>query len=200
MINILFDKKYNFIHFLLVGSLGVFYYCYGIPFESLPSNFNFYLIIFYYIFFFLIALRIKKIFEIIIVLHGDKYLYFKYLFLVLWLLNTVLIFFLPEYLNIILFFNVIFHFSFFLNSSIFTIEDAYFSFSVTIVFFIAASDGSLIKSEYQIKFLNLFIIGISVMLFSGGYEKVNSELWQKIEAFRRIYFFPIYLDNFLLNL
>jgi len=65
MINILFDKKYNFIHFLLVGSLGVFYYCYGIPFESLPSNFNFYLIIFYYIFFFLIALRIKKIFEII---------------------------------------------------------------------------------------------------------------------------------------
>ena len=190
MINILFNKKYNFIHFLLVGSLGVFYYCYGIPFKNLPSNFNYYLIIFIYIFFFLIVLRIKKIFEIIIVLHGDKYLYFKYLFLVLWLLNTVLIFFLPEYLNIILFFNIIFHFLFFLNSSIFTIEDAYFSFSSTIVFFIAASDGSLINSEYQIKFLNLFIIGISVMLFSGGYEKVNSELWQKNRGVQAYIFLP----------
>ncbi len=179
MIKSLFNKKYSLIHYIIIGTLGVYYYFFSIPFTHLPLEFNFYFIFFCYFLFILILLRIKKIFDIIIVLHGEKCLYLKYFFLIIWTINTIFVFFLPEHLKIILFINFIFHFIFFLNSSIFTIEDAYFSFVSTIIFFIAISDGSIINNQYQLKFLNLFVIGLSIMLFSGGYEKINSELWNK---------------------
>lgn len=179
MIKSLFDKKYSIIHYILIGSLGVYYYFFSIPFQNLPIEFNLYFNFFCYFLFILILIRIKKIFEIIIVLHGEKYINLKYLFLVIWTLNTMSIFFFPEYLKIFLLVNFIFHFIFFLNSSIFTIEDAYFSFSSTIIFFIAISDGEIIDVQYKLKFVNLFVIGLAVMLFSGGYEKINSDLWNK---------------------
>ena len=183
----MFSLNYKIIIYLIVTSISIFFYFNNIPFSKLPKNYGDIISIFriiYYSLFIFYAFKLTKLSRLMYEKNEKEFFLIRNILIIVSLLIV---------LGIFTKFFIIIHHIFFLllfrekRCKFYGIEQIYLQ--IIGIFFIFSNSSKinsldayfenqyLLGDFYSVYPLNFLTISISLCLFSGFYEKINSSIW-----------------------